>query len=244
MINELDAVTLRLIIWITENLLKVVFGVGILFTLIKIIFVVRSSKIMIYFIFKLYGSRFKTHIFYKQANKIKDAIDFGDIDIQPERIELARHILMVEYRMLYNYTIEMVNYFTTKKNVNWFNFTGKYVTDSIEAREYMLKHLRIMRKLSMEGLRIHEIPEPVIARYKQYRPIIYNFIESAITTLESEYQFTPLMLWGFLNFNYIYFTQLKIIISYFVRSLNGELKDSKYYPPFPEIFDTQRHDKI
>lgn len=232
---EIDDISIKILIWISENIIKVLFGVGIVFTVVKMVFVVRSMRLAVFFAMKLYNRKFKTHVFYRKANEIRNKIEFRDINIQTERIELARHILIVEYGMLYNYTTEIIGHYLTPRKVPWYQSVERYETDPQEMRAYMVKQLNIMRLLSVKGLRIHDIPEPVIKKYSKYRNIIYDTIDHAIYTLTTEYQFTPLILWGFLNFSYILFTQLKNVITYFVASLNGELKDSKYYPPFPEI---------
>jgi hypothetical protein len=122
-----------------------------------------------------------------------------------------------------------------KENIKWYDITNKYETDPEVFRAFMLKTLIIMKRLSLKGLEIHEIPIPIILKYKKFRSIIYDPIDQTINTLCNEYRFMPLILWGFLNFAYIYFTQLKNIISFFIDSLNGEFKEINYNPPYIDM---------
>lgn len=243
---ELDGYSIILIKYIAENIIKILLGSSIFIAIIKSLLIVRYNKFANYFILIIYKKRFSKHIFYRNSEKIKSKILFNEINVNHDRIDLARNILLVEYNMLFNYTSEMIEHFLKpKKNVSIFNIINRYESDPEVIRSYLVKNLNLMRLASIKGLEVYEIPDKVIKKYSIYRNIIYDSIDQIIYVLCSEYKFAPLIIWGFLNANYVLYTQMKTFITYFINSLNGEINDDKVYRTpdhIKEIIDKYRID--
>jgi hypothetical protein len=221
---DTNEISLKLLLWSVENMLKILFGFGFIWAFLKVLFLANTVKIVSWLTFYIYSSKYNKHRVFRKIEDMKNKTSLKDLPIISNRSALIKDILMIEYQILYTFLLKITNCISISSDPSFFKH---YETNPDNLRDYILKELYILRHHGLEILEVN-IPDKIIQKYYHIRNLIYEPLEIMVIILTSEYRFTPMILWGFLNGAYVLTISMNKSITSFVNSLNGDLEGFNY----------------